>query len=69
MTDTILKFPNSKRRLTQAEESAVRKCANLLHLVYDDPNPFVSDNTRLIKAEALIRECIKTIFELNEEKL
>jgi uncharacterized protein (DUF1778 family) len=68
MTDIILKFPNSKRRLTPAEESVVRKCANRMHILYKDNNPFVTDEARQHAAEKLLRECIKTIFELNEEK-
>ena len=34
MSDTIVKFPNSKRALTNDEEKLVRSCANLIHNSY-----------------------------------
>jgi hypothetical protein len=68
MSDTIIRFPNSKRRLTPVEEQTVRMCANIIHNAYQDDNPFVREEQRIIHTEKLIRECIKKIFELNEEE-
>lgn len=67
MDDTILKFPLSKRRLTQDEERVVMQCVNLIDLSYNNNNPFISKEHRQIQAENMIRECIKKIFELNED--
>jgi hypothetical protein len=69
MSDTIIRFPNSKRRLTPTEEQTVRKCANLIFQIYDNENPFVTKEHRLVQSEEVIRECIRKIFELNEEIL
>ena len=66
--DIVIKFPNSKRRLTPEEEQAVRKCVNLIHMTYGDKNPFVKPEQRIIQCEDIIRDCIKKIFELNEDE-
>ena len=63
----ILKFPNSKRKLTREEERVVRQCVNLIDTAYKDPNPFIKKEQRQIQPEHMIRECIKQIFELNED--
>ena len=68
MSDTIIRFPNSRRRLTPSEERTVRMCANLIHNMYQDDNPFVKNEQRIVQSEHLIRECVKRIFELNEDK-
>ena len=41
MTDTIVKFPNSKRVLTPDEERLVKSCSNLIHSTYEHGNKFV----------------------------
>lgn len=68
MTKTVIRFPNSKRKLTLEEEQVVQRCANLVEHTYMDANPFVSAEQRAIQAQGLIRECIKRIFEINEDK-
>ena len=40
MTDTIVKFPNSKRVLTPDEERLVKSCSNLIHSTYENGNRF-----------------------------
>lgn len=67
MTDSILKFPNSKRCLTRDEERVLKQCVNLIELSYLEKNPFVRKEQRLIQTENIVRQCIKKIFELNED--
>lgn len=67
MSDIILKFPNSKRKLTHEEEQAVRQCVNLIDTIYRDKNPFVKKEQRQLQSESILRGCIKKIFELNED--
>ena len=66
--DIVIKFPNSKRKLTAEEESVLERCVNLVDLTYKDKNPFIKPEQRQMQAEGIIRECIKKIFELNEDK-
>jgi hypothetical protein len=66
--DIVIKFPNSKRKLTSEEESVLSRCVNLIELTYKDKNPFIRSEQRQMQAEGIIRECIKKIFELNEDK-
>lgn len=66
--DIVVKFPNSKRKLTSEEESVLSRCVNLIELTYKDKNPFIQPEQRQMQAEGIIRECIKKIFELNEDK-
>lgn len=66
--EIIIKFPNSKRRLTAAEEREVERCSNLINMTYADKNPFVTTEQKQIQSSGIIRACIKKIFELNEDK-
>jgi hypothetical protein len=63
----ILKFPNSRRRLTTDEERVVDQCVNLIDTTYKNKNPFIKDQQKHIQAAEIVRECIKKIFELNED--
>lgn len=65
--DVIIKFPASKRRLTVDEEHTVKTCINLIKNTYSDPNPFITDKQKTESAEAILRECIRRILELNED--
>jgi len=66
--EIVIKFPNSKRKLTIDEERVVERCVNLIDLTYRDKNPFIKPEQRQMQSEGIIRECIKKIFELNEDK-
>ena len=48
MTDSIIKFPDSKRRLTQKEERLVRTCVNIIHNSYENGNPFVTTKQKVV---------------------
>jgi len=67
MSDEIVKFPASRRKLSSKEEKEVRCAANLIHEIYKDKNPFLSDSHRLTQSEEVIREMLKYIFKINEE--
>jgi hypothetical protein len=67
VTDSILKFPNSKRCLTRDEERVLKQCVNLIELSFANTNPFVKKEQRLMQTENIVRECIRKIFELNED--
>lgn len=67
MDKIILKFPNSKRKLTPDEERVVRQCVNLIDTIYRDKNPFITKEQRHIQSDSIVRDCIKQIFELNED--
>lgn len=67
MTDIIIKFPASKRKLSYNEEQELRICLNFINQVYTDRNPFMSDNHKRNQAELIMRDFLKRIFEMNEE--
>jgi hypothetical protein len=67
MSDIIIKFPASKRKLSLQEEQELRVCINLVHLTYMNKNPHKSDTERKQQSEDIIREFLKRIFEMNEE--
>lgn len=69
MTDTIVKFPNSKRILTSDEEKLVRKCSNLIHSSYEHGNKFVKSEQKVNFTEHQIRTLLKKVFELNEDTI
>lgn len=66
--DGILRFPNSKRKLTEEEERLVKCCANLIHNCYSDNNPFVKEKQRIIQTEEQLRMLVKQVFEINEDE-
>ena len=41
MNKNIIKFPNSKRKLSDEEEKIIRVSANLIHNTYINANPFI----------------------------
>jgi len=67
MSEIIIKFPASRRKLSYEEEQELRVCLNLIHLTYADTNPFMSDEKKKIQSEQIIRDFLKRIFEMNEE--
>ena len=69
MTDTIGKFPNSKRVLTSDEERLVKSCSNLIHSTYEHGNKFVKPEQKVNFTEHQIRTLLKKVFELNEDTL
>lgn len=68
MSDVILKFPNSKRKLTKDEERLVRTCANIIYNSQIDSNPFIQPEQKVIFIEEQIKTLIKKIYELDEDK-
>lgn len=68
MSDVILKFPNSKRKLTVDEERLVRSCSNMIYNVITDDNPFIKQAQRLSFVEEQLKTLIKKIYELDEDK-
>ena len=69
MTDTIVKFPNSKRALTPDEEKLVKSCANLIHSTYYNGNDFVKPQQKAVFTETQIRTLLRKVFELNEDTI
>ena len=67
MSDIIIKFPASKRKLSIQEEQELRVCINLVHLTYMNKNQHKRDDERKQQSEIIIREFLKRIFEMNEE--
>jgi hypothetical protein len=67
MSDIIIKFPASKRKLSYHEEQELRICLNFINQVYTDRNPFMSDDQKRNQAELIMRDFLKRIFEMNEE--
>lgn len=68
MKDTIIKFPRSKRRFTVGEEQQIRSCSNLLYQISTDNNPFVKPEQKVLYMEQQIKELIKRLYELEEDK-
>ena len=68
MTDIILKFPKSKRKLTVQEERLVRSCSNFIFNSVDVTNPFITDEQKIMFIEEKLKELIRKIDELDEEK-
>ena len=60
----VIKFPNSKRKLSLEEEKLVNVSANLIHNAYVNANPFLKPKEM---TEETLKELIHNIFELNEE--
>ena len=64
MNKNIIKFPNSKRKLSDEEEKIIRVSANLIHNSYTGPNMYIKPKKM---TEETLKELIQNIFELNEE--
>jgi|TARA_R110000744_G_scaffold271564_1_gene384590 hypothetical protein len=64
MSKNVIKFPNSKRKLTNEEEKIIRQSANLIHNTYINNNPFIKPKEM---TEETLKELIQDIFELNED--
>jgi hypothetical protein len=64
MNKNIIKFPNSKRKLSDEEEKVIRVSANLIHNTYTGPNMYIKPKKM---TEETLKELIQNIFELNEE--
>tara|TARA_B100000497_G_scaffold127297_1_gene168604 strand:- start:2410 stop:2604 length:195 start_codon:yes stop_codon:yes gene_type:complete len=64
MNKNIIKFPNSKRKLSDEEEKIIRVSANLIHNTYTGPNMYIKPKQM---TEETLKELIQNIFELNEE--
>jgi hypothetical protein len=63
----IIKFPNTRRKLSKEEEKLVHVCANMIHNEYVNTNPFVKPKQKLSRSETSLKELIHDIFELNED--
>ena len=68
MSDVILKFPNSKRKLTVEEERLVRSRSNQIYNIATDDNPFIKAEQRVSCIEEQLKTLIKKIYELDEDK-
>ena len=64
MKKNVIKFPNSKRKLSLEEEKLVNVSTNLIHNAYINSSPFVRPKEM---TEETLKELIHNIFELNEE--
>jgi hypothetical protein len=64
MSKNVIKFPNSKRKLTNEEEKIIRQSANLIHNTYINNNTFIKPKEM---TEETLKELIQDIFELNED--
>ena len=64
MKKNVIKFPNSKRKLSDEEEKLVHVSTNLIHNAYISASPFVKPKEM---TEETLKELIHNIFELNEE--
>lgn len=67
MTTNIITFPNSKRKLSREEEILLTRCANHIHNLYKDRNPFITDEHRLAENKELLSNFVKSIFAANED--
>lgn len=67
MSNNIITFPNSKRKLTRDEEKLLERCANQIHNVYMTENPFFADSQRLKENKELLSKFVKNIFASNED--
>jgi len=65
--DGIIKFPNTRRKLSEEEEKLVHVCANMIHNEYINTNPFIKPKQKLSRSEETLKELIHNIFELNED--
>lgn len=68
MSNSIIRFPPSKRCLTKEELYNIKVCTNKIHNVYSNTNPFITNTTKKDDVETLIAELIKTLYEMNEEQ-
>lgn len=68
MKDVVIKFPNSKRKLTDDEERLVRSCSNLIYNIIKHENPFVKTEQKICCVEDHLKNLIKKIHELDEDK-
>lgn len=68
MTDIILKFPNSKRKLTAREEQLIKSCSNQIYNIISNDNPFIRAEQRISYIEDNLKTLIKRIHELDEDK-
>ena len=64
MNKNVIKFPNSKRKLSDEEEKIIRVSANVIHNTYVNASPFIKPKDI---TEETLKELIQEIFELNEE--
>ena len=64
MKKNVIKFPNSKRKLSVEEEKLVNVSTNLIHNAYINANPFIKPKEM---TEETLKELIHNIFELNED--
>ena len=64
MSKNVIKFQNSKRKLTNEEEKIIRQSANLIHNTYTGPNMYIKPKKM---TEETLKELIQDIFELNED--
>jgi hypothetical protein len=64
MNKNVIKFPNSKRKLSDEEEKIIRVSANYIHNTYINASPFIKPKEL---TEEKLKELIQNIFELNEE--
>ena len=64
MSKNVIKFPNSKRKLTNEEEKIIRQSANLIHNTDTGPNMYIKPKKM---TEETLKELIQDIFELNED--
>ena len=60
----IIKFPNTRRKLSEEEEKLVNVSTNLIHNAYINTSPFIKPKEM---TEETLKELIHDIFELNEE--
>ena len=68
MDDIILKFPNSKRKLTQEEERLVRRFANIIYNANNNSNPFVTSEQKVIFIEEQLKSLIRKMYQLDEDR-
>lgn len=64
MKKNVIKFPNSKRKLSVEEEKLVNVSINLIHNAYINASPFIKPKEM---TEETLKELIQDIFELNED--
>ena len=64
MKKNVIKFPNSKRKLSLEEEKLVNVSTNLIHNAYVNSSRFTKPKEM---TEETLKELIHNIFELNED--
>lgn len=63
----IIKFPASRRKLTDDGEREIKKYANIINCLHQGIVDPINQEKNQERTENLLRKCVKRIFEIEEE--